>query len=176
MEGILAADGPADGYRVPRLNFFCGRPIHYLGWYPDYSIRFFRRQRGRFTDREVHESVVVAGEVGTLKEPMLHYTYRSLSDFVLRLDRYSTLAALELLKAGRKPRWGELIWRPFLTFGKYYFLRLGFLEGWDGYTLSYLYSTYNYLKYCKFRKLYYGRQERGDSAGDSSSAAGANKD
>lgn len=158
IQKILAADGPEDGYRVPRRNFFCGREIRHLGWYPDYSIRLFRRHLGRFNEREVHESVSVNGRVGTLKEPLLHYTYKSVSDLVQRLDRYSTLAAMQLLKEGKKPRCGELLWRPWLTFIKHYFWQRGFLEGWDGYTLSFLYSTYNFLKYCKFRELY--RQQR----------------
>jgi glycosyltransferase involved in cell wall biosynthesis len=154
IQAVLAADGPADGYRVPRRNFFCGRFIKYLGWYPDYSIRLFRRDKGRFGDREVHESVQVQGTVGTLRHPMLHYTYNSLSDFLQRLERYSTLAARELHKQGKKPRWGELVWRPALTFAKLYFLKLGFLAGRDGYTLAYLYSVYTFVKYAKARELW----------------------
>lgn len=153
IQAILQAEGPADGYRVPRRNHFCGRYIHHLGWYPDYSIRLFRKAKGRFNEREVHESVEISGQVGTLKQPMLHYTYTSISDFVLRTDHYSTLAAQELLKQGKRPIFGELVWRPFLTFLKLYVLQKGFLEGRDGYTLAFLYSTYNFLKYYKFREL-----------------------
>lgn len=158
IEAILQADGPLDGYRVPRRNFFCGRFIKHLGWYPDYSIRLFRRERGRFQEREVHESVQVQGRVGTLRQPMLHYTYRSLSDFLQRLDRYSTLAAREIIKQGIKPHWGELVWRPLLTFVKLYLLKRGFLAGRDGYTLAFLYSTYTFVKYAKAREL---RQQPG---------------
>ncbi len=153
IEAVVAADGPLDGYRVPRRNFFCGRPIKHLGWYPDYSIRLFRKDKGRFVEREVHESVQVQGQVGTLRHPMLHYTYESLSDFLQRLDRYSTLAARELVKQGKKPRWGELLWRPLLTFVKLYILKAGFLDGRDGYTLAFLYSTYTLVKYAKAREL-----------------------
>jgi glycosyltransferase involved in cell wall biosynthesis len=153
IQAIVQADGPADGYRVPRRNHFCGRFIKQLGWYPDYSIRLFRKAKGRFADREVHESVEVDGLVGTLHHPMLHYTYNSVSDFVLRMDRYSTLAARELVRRGKRPAPGELVWRPLLTFLKLYFLQRGFLAGRDGYTLAFLYSTYNFLKYYKFREL-----------------------
>jgi len=96
----------------------------------------------------------VQGTVGTLRHPMLHYTYNSLSDFLQRLERYSTLAARELHKQGKKPRWGELVWRPALTFAKLYFLKLGFLAGRDGYTLAYLYSVYTFVKYAKARELW----------------------
>jgi glycosyltransferase involved in cell wall biosynthesis len=150
---IVRADGPLDGYRVPRRNHFCGRFIRHLGWYPDYSVRLFRKDKGRFNEREVHESVEIHGRVGTLQHPMLHYTYKSMNDFVLRMDRYSSLAAQELLKQGKQPVCGELVWRPLLTFLKLYVLQKGFLEGRDGYTLAFLYSTYNFLKYYKFREL-----------------------
>jgi glycosyltransferase involved in cell wall biosynthesis len=153
IEQIVAADGPLDGYRVPRRNHFCGRFIKHLGWYPDYSIRLFRKTKGRFVEREVHESVEMNGRVGTLQHPMLHYTYTSSSDFVRRMDRYSTLAAQELRRRGKRPRPGELVWRPCLTFLKLYILQRGFLAGRDGYTLAFLYSTYTFLKYYKFREL-----------------------
>jgi glycosyltransferase involved in cell wall biosynthesis len=153
IEQIVAADGPLDGYRVPRRNHFCGRFIKHLGWYPDYSIRLFRKTKGRFVEREVHESVEINGQVGTLQHPMLHYTYTSSSDFVRRMDRYSTLAAQELRRRGKRPWPGELVWRPCLTFLKLYILQRGFLAGRDGYTLAFLYSTYTFLKYYKFREL-----------------------
>ncbi len=153
IRGVVAADGPADGYRVARRNYFCGRWIRHLGWWPDYSVRLFRRGKGRFTDREVHESVAVDGRVDALRHPLEHYTYRSLSDFVGRMDRYSQLAARELDKRGRRLRWGELLWRPWFTFLNLYLLKRGFLEGQAGFTLAALYSMYNFLKYAKLAEI-----------------------
>jgi glycosyltransferase involved in cell wall biosynthesis len=153
----VAADGPLDGYRVARKNYFCGRWIRHLGWYPDYTLRLFRRGRGRFRDREVHEEVVVDGPLGTLKTPLEHYSYRSVSDYVARMDRYARLAAQELAKAGRRPCPGELFFRPLLSFFHLYFIRLGFLEGTPGYTLAVLMSMYKFLKYYYLRELARGR-------------------
>jgi glycosyltransferase involved in cell wall biosynthesis len=151
--GVLQANGPQAGYRIPRKNYFGGRWIRYLGWYPDYTLRLFRRDRGRFLDREVHEEVRVAGPVGTLKTPLEHYTYEGVSDYLARMDRYARLAARELAKAGRRPLPGELLWRPCLTFLKLFFFRRGFLEGQTGYTLSVLGSQYNFLKYYYLREI-----------------------
>ena len=153
----VAADGPLDGYRVARKNYFCGRWIRHLGWYPDYTLRLFRRGRGRFRDREVHEEVVVDGPLGSLKTPLEHYSYRSVSDYVARMDRYARLAARELAKAGRRPCPGELFFRPLLSFFHLYVIRLGFLEGTPGYTLAVLMSTYKFLKYYYLRELARGR-------------------
>ena len=154
---VVAADGPLDGYRVARKNYFCGRWIRHLGWYPDYTLRLFRRGRGRFRDREVHEEVVVDGPVGDLPTPLTHYSYRSVSEYVARMDRYARLAAQEMAKAGRRPWPGELFVRPFFSFLHLYFIRRGFLEGTPGYTLAVLMSVYKFLKYYYLRELSRGR-------------------
>ena len=153
IKAVVRADGPQAGYRVPRKNYFCGRWIKHLGWYPDYTLRLFRRTQGRFRERAVHEEVVVQGQVGQLQTPLDHYSYKSVSEYVARLDRYARLAALEMAKQGRRPRWGEIVWRPLATFLNLYCRRLGFLEGRTGYTLAVLGSMYNFLKYYYLRDL-----------------------
>jgi len=158
---VVAADGPLNGYRVPRKNYFCGRWIRHLGWYPDYTLRLFRRDRGRFRDREVHEEVVVDGPVGTFQTPLEHFSYRSVSEYVTRMDRYARLAAQELAKAGRRPYPGELFYRPFFSFLHLYFIRRGFLEGAPGYALAVLMSMYKFLKYYYLRELSRGRDLHG---------------
>ena len=154
---VVEAGGPLDGYRVARQNYFCGRWIRHLGWYPDYTLRLFRRGRGRFRDREVHEEVVVDGPVGDLPTPLTHYSYRSVSEYVTRMDRYARLAAQEMAKAGRRPFPGELFFRPFFSFFHLFFIRRGFLEGTPGYTLAVLMSMYKFLKYYYLRELVQGR-------------------
>lgn len=153
IEAILRANGPLAGYRVPRKNYFGGRWIRHLGWHPDYTLRLFPREKGRFREREVHEEVVVDGPVGLLKTPLEHYTYQGISDYVQRMDRYAQLAARELAKRGRRVYPGELLWRPLVTFLNLYFRRCGFLEGRPGYTLAVLGSWYNFLKYAYLRDL-----------------------
>jgi glycosyltransferase involved in cell wall biosynthesis len=154
---VVEANGPLAGYRVPRKNYFCGRWIRHLGWYPDYTLRLFRRDLGRFREREVHEEVVVDGSVGHLKTPLDHYSYRSVSEYIARMDRYAHLAAVELAKRGQRPHPGELVYRPFFSFFHLYVLRLGFLEGTAGYTLAALMSMYKFLKYYYLRELSRGR-------------------
>jgi glycosyltransferase involved in cell wall biosynthesis len=159
-EEILAVvrnDGPLNGYRVPRKNYFGGRWIRRLGWYPDYTLRLFRRDRGRFRDREVHEELEVAGSVGTLQTPLDHYSYNNLDEYAARQERYARLAAAEMAKTGRRSRPGELAWRPFLTFLNLYFFKQGFLEGSLGIKLALQGSRYNFLKYHYLRELTRGR-------------------
>ncbi len=150
---VVAADGPLSGYRVPRKNYFGGRWVRRLGWYPDYTLRLFKRSRGRFREREVHEEVVVDGPVGFLQTPLDHFSYRNLEEYAGRQERYARLAARELAAAGRRPLPGELVWRPFFTFLKLYFLRGGFLEGSLGFNLALHSGRYNFLKYYYLRQI-----------------------
>lgn len=154
---VVQTDGPLNGYRVPRKNYFGGRWIRHLGWYPDYTLRLWRREEGCFRDREVHEEVEVAGPVGLLKAPLDHYSYCNLEDYAARQDRYARLAAREMFKQGRRPRLGELCWRPFFTFLKLYFLKKGFLEGSLGLALAGQGSRYNFLKYHYLQELKRGK-------------------
>jgi len=161
MLSVIQAGNQFAGFRVPRKNYFGGRWIRRLGWYPDYTLRLFRRDKGRFRERAVHEEVLVDGPVGLLQNPLDHYSYDSVSDYLARQDRYARLAAREMLREGRRPRAGELFWRPCGHFLKLYFLRLGFLEGRLGYTLALLSSLYNFLKYYYLRELLHeGRHVR----------------
>lgn len=158
---VARGDGPLAGYRVPRKNFFGGRWIKHLGWYPDYTLRLFRRDRGRFRDREVHEEVVVDGPVGILTAPLEHYSYINLAEYAARQERYARLAAREMAQGGRVPRPGELAWRPFLTFMKLFFLKKGFLEGSLGLSLALQGSRYNFLKYYYLREMLRGAASDG---------------
>jgi len=150
---VIEAGGPQAGFRVPRKNYFRGRWIRHLGWYPDYTLRLFRREQGRFKEREVHEEVVVTGPVGTLATPLDHYSYNDLGEYAARQDRYARLAAREMAKQGRRPYPGELAWRPFFTFLNLFFLKRGFLEGLLGLSLALHSSRYNFLKYHYLREL-----------------------
>ncbi|MCL4500506.1 MAG: glycosyltransferase family 2 protein [Deltaproteobacteria bacterium] len=154
---VVAADGPVNGYRVPRKNYFGGRWIRHLGWYPDHTLRLWRRKQGRFREREVHEEVEVQGTVGVLRTPLDHFTYRDLEEYATRQDLYARLAAREMFLQGRRPRPLEVWWRPFFTFLKLYFFKQGFREGALGLALAKAGSRYNFLKYHYLRELNRGR-------------------
>lgn len=155
VKALMQAEAEPEkaGYYCPRRNHFGGREIRYGGWYPDYSIRFFDRRKGRFGDRAVHEAVELDGEAGRLKNPMLHYTYSGVSDYLSRMDKYSTLAAGELLKKGRKATASDLLFRPPFTFFKMFVMKQGFRDGLHGLMLAALYAFYTFTKYAKLREM-----------------------
>lgn len=140
------------GFYIPRKNFFLGKWIKHSGWWPDYTLRLFRKDSACVEEREVHEKVIVRGPVGYLKSPMEHYTYRSISEYIKKMDNYSTLAAREIISKEVQSK-ASLIFRmtvrPAFTFLKMFFLKQGIRDGIYGFILAVLYSFYTFLKYLK---------------------------
>jgi glycosyltransferase involved in cell wall biosynthesis len=153
IETTLGRNPLCDGYFIARKNFFLNRWIKHCGWYPDYNLRLFRKDRGRFRERAVHERVELKGKAGYLKNPLEHKTYQSVSDFLERMDRYSTLAAREMYREGRRYHFFDAFFRPPFTFLQMYLIRAGFLEGYLGFLLSVLYSFYTFAKYSKLKEF-----------------------
>ncbi len=138
-----------EGYEVPRRSYFLGQWMRHGGWYPDYNLRLFRRGKGRFRERAVHEGVDVEGRVGRLRAPIDHYTYRTLSEYVQRMDHYSTLAASELRREGVSAGPMDILVRPAATFLRMYVVQRGFLDGFRGVILAGCYASYTLFKYAK---------------------------
>jgi glycosyltransferase involved in cell wall biosynthesis len=128
--------GQADGYEMPRLSSFCGRPMRHSGWYPDYVLRLFRRGRARFSDDLVHERVICGGKVARLSAPLIHHPVERLEDALSRMDRYSTAGADMLVQSGRRVSFMTGILRGWWAFVRTYILRLGFLDGREGFLLA----------------------------------------
>lgn len=149
IETVLAGGAACAGYRIPRRNLFWGRWVRHGGLYPDWQLRLFRRGRGRFVGRAVHESVEVEGEVGRLRGALVHRSYRDVADFLARADRYSTLAADEWLRSGRPVRLSDLVVRPASRFLSMYVVHAGFLDGWRGFLLAALYAYYVFIRSAK---------------------------
>jgi glycosyltransferase involved in cell wall biosynthesis len=149
VQAVLADAAALEGYAVPRQNIFRGRWVRHGGLYPDWQVRLFRRDRARFVERDVHESARVAGRVGRLRGPLVHRSYRDVADFLTRANRYSSLAADEEVRAGRRVGPAGLVLRPLGRFLGMYILRLGFLDGWRGLLLATLYAYYVFMRAAK---------------------------
>ncbi len=151
---ILESTSYKDGYYVPRKNYFGKKWIKHGGWWPDYTLRLFRRDMGAFVKRAVHEAINVNGDTGYLKNHVEHYTYKDIGDYFNRMQTYSALGAKELFNNGRKATILDIVFRPVATFCRMLILQAGILDGFYGIILAYLYSAYTYKKYSKLRKMY----------------------
>ena len=150
---VSGGESSASGCSFPRKNYFQGRWIRHMGWWPDRITRLFRNGRGRMTEASVHEAVDVSGQVAPLETPIEHYTESRLSEVLKKIDRYSTLAAEEAFREGRRSSvWGAIA-RAELTFFQDYILRLGFLDGRQGLVLSVTDAVNKFFKYAKLSEL-----------------------
>src|SRR5579875_2306373 len=147
-----------DGYTVPRLAQYLGKWIFHGGWYPDRKVRLFDRRKARWVGEFVHESVTVNGPVGHLKSNLLHFTCNSLSEHLRTMDKYTTLAAQEIVTHNSNIGFSKLLLDPPWTFLRTYVLKLGFLDGAEGLAIAYMAALYNFVKYAKARDMSPGRK------------------
>ena len=150
----IKKNGPRyDAYTVPRLAQYLGRWILHSGWYPDRKVRLYDRRKARWEGDFVHESVKVRGRIGHLESDLLHFTCDSLSEHLKTMDRYTTLAAEQIVSQGKRVGWRQLLLDPPWTFLRSYLLRRGYNDGLEGLTIAYMAALYNFLKYAKARNM-----------------------
>ncbi len=138
----------ADGYYIKRGNYFLGREIKHCGWDKDFQLRLFKRAKGRFNGKPVHESVEIKGSTAGLKCKMNHYSYQDSVSYFHKLNRYTTMQAAEKKKPFLLLR---MLTAPFLKFFRMYFLKAGFLDGKQGFVLC-VYSGFSeFVKFSKMR-------------------------
>lgn len=154
-QSILRAVAAAeyDAYEVNRKSQFLGRWINHSGWYPDYIVRLFRREKTRFTSAAVHEKLEVNGSVGRLGGHLLHYTDPNLKHYFAKLNHYTTLSAETLHSEGKQFRARYLVVKPWAVCMKMYFLKQGFRDGIQGLLLAMLSSVHVLMKYAKLWEL-----------------------
>ncbi len=146
---VESSAGLFDAYSVPRRANFLGRWIRHCGWYPGRVTRLFRKGSGTFTESKVHERLVVEGKEGMLHSDLLHYTDPTLKGYFEKFNKYTSLASDELAGEGREFDIGQITIRPVWTFFRMYVLRLGFLDGIQGFILCVLSACYVFTKYAK---------------------------
>jgi glycosyltransferase involved in cell wall biosynthesis len=139
----LATPGARGGYWIPRHNYLMGRVVRHAGWFPDYQLRLLERRAVRFDPlRPVHELALVDGPVGYLSEPLVHFNYASLAEFVFKQERYCGLEADRWLVTYGRPRLRALVGQPVREFWSRYVRLEGYREGGLGLVLSALLAYY----------------------------------
>ena len=131
---IVAAVGQPgrDGYRLNRKTMFLGRFLRHGGWFPDRVLRLARRAACRFSDDVVHERMLVSGDVGRLRTPLLHYSYPAVDDVLAKLRLYALATAGVRRERGKRGGLAMALVRAAFTFARAYVFRAGMLDGWQG--------------------------------------------
>src|ERR1039458_3163318 len=127
-----AAAATSQAYAMPRCNRFMGRWLRHGEGYPDWSLRLFDRRHARWSDDPVHEKVLTRAPVAQLEGDLLHDSAETLAGYLDKQNRYTSMQAEALFEAGNRAGVAQLLLSPLLRFIKFYFLRLGFLDGIAG--------------------------------------------
>jgi len=167
IRAAIARSNAAHGYKLPRKNLFLGRWIRHGGFYPDPKLRLFKRGEGFVTGHDPHDRCELKPDVPQqtqqFKNPLIHYTYPTLTLYLNHMNRYSSLGAeLAIAKGHRGFSFVNIILRPLATFIYNYFVRLGFLDGREGLLLHLYHAGYVSWKYAKAWEL--GRSDQNNSS------------
>jgi glycosyltransferase involved in cell wall biosynthesis len=157
---IRAALGNAriKAWRMARRNRFLGVWLRHGEGYPDWTLRLFDRTHASWSNDEVHEAVLTTVEVGRLDGDLLHDSAEDIATYLAKQNRYTTLHAVELHKQGIRAGYPRLFLSPLARFVKFYFLRLGFLDGGPGFAHVVIGCCNTFHKYLKLIEL--GKGER----------------
>ena len=147
------------GFLVARLVFYLGRWWRRGGWYPDYDIRLFRRDRATWGGSDPHEKIFVDGPVHRLQHPLHHFSYRDIEDHIERINRFTTISSCEIRKTNQRWYLRDALLRPALRFFYSYLWKRGFMEGFPGFYVAVTAAIYVFLKYAKLWELELGEKD-----------------
>lgn len=148
-----------DGYYIPFKFYWLGKQLRYGGCSKERHIRLFRRERAKFQGF-IHEKLLIDGETGYFKNPIIHVSYKNIEDYFNKFNLYSTMVATQRFNEGRKiPLVFEIFVSIWDFFNRYIF-KLGFLDGMPGFLWASFSSFHRLVKYAKLWEMQKGKRER----------------
>lgn len=142
-----------DGFMLTRENFFLGRKMRYSGIAKEDRLRLAKKSLSRYVGGIIHEELNVSGKIGKLKNVFYHYTCPNLDGYFNKFEQYTTFGALKMADKNKKAKIVDIVFRPPMEFIKRYVLKLGFLDGLEGFVWAVLGSYYSFTKYIKLYLL-----------------------
>ncbi len=139
---------------IARKNLFFGRFLTKGGQYPDRVVRLFWRGQAYLPCRDVHEQMVVRGDLATANGHLLHYANPTLTDYLRKFNTYTSFKALQLDEA-KLPRnfasaLNYLIVKPIITFFSLYLRHRGYVDGLAGFLFAYFSAAHHQIAYLKY--------------------------
>ena len=147
-----------DAFDIPYQSSYCQKMIRFGDWRNEKHLRLFKRTKGKFTEDVVHCHLQVNGKIGLLKNPIHHYPFHNLEHLLHKLNDYSTQSALHKFKMGKKATLWTALSHSTWTFIRGYFIKLGLLDGKEGFMLALSNAQGTYYRYVKLMYLWQGKQ------------------
>ncbi len=141
----------ADAYSMNRLANYCGKWIRHSGWYPDKKLRLFDKRKGSWGGINPHDKIILQKNCKEvhLKGNLYHYTYYTIDEHIAQANRFSTIAAQEIVNLNINISVLTILTKPIAKFLRNYFLKLGFLDGFYGFMICEITAFETFLKYTK---------------------------
>lgn len=151
-----------DGYTMNRLTNYCGKWIYHSSWYPDKKLRLWDSTKGKWGGINPHDKyeMQAGSSQSQLKGNILHYSYYSIQDHIKQVNTFTDIAAKALLMTGKRFSFVNLFFSPPVKFLKMYLLKLGFLDGFEGYIIAKISAHAAFIKYAKLRQLYKAKKNQ----------------
>lgn len=152
----IVKENKYDAVNIPRKNIFFGRWIAHTNWWPDRHIRFFKKGKVEWSEN-IHSYPKLKGKILNLsareQSAIVHYGYDSISQFIDRQNRYSEIDAKQVFDRGERFSWINFIWRPTREFLTRYIKHQGYLDGFYGFSLTFLMCIYKLMVEIKLWEL-----------------------
>lgn len=144
-----------DGYSVNRLNNYCGKWIRHGAWYPDIKLRLWDSRKGNWTGTNPHDryEMETSSSIVHIPGDLLHFSYQSVAEHEKKADYFSSIAAKAYFAKGKRSSLFKMAFSPVFRFLRDYIVKLGFLDGKEGFTIARIIAYEVYLKYKKLKQL-----------------------
>ena len=151
----IKASWKADAYQLSRLSSYCGKWIKHCGWYPDKKIRLFDKTKGKWKGINPHDRYEMesGATIASLKGDLLHYTFHTIDQHIEQINFFSTIAAQQAFKKGKRTNLPAILFRTWWKFFQSFVIRLGFLDGYYGYLVCKNSAHHTFLKYTTLKEL-----------------------
>ncbi|MFH1407041.1 MAG: glycosyltransferase family 2 protein [Candidatus Omnitrophota bacterium] len=153
IAAILKKGTDCNGFTIPRRNYIGAHWVRYGGWYPSAQIKLFKRDKFRFEEAEVHPRAFMDYPCGTLKNDLLHYSYKDFADFINKINKQTTLEAAKWARTDRTIGLGKSLWRAVDRFFRTYISKKGYKDGFIGFMVAFFAGLYQLMSYAKYWQL-----------------------
>lgn len=153
IKDVLKINPKENGFTVPRRNYIGNYWVKHGGWYPSPQLKLFRKDKFRYEEVAVHPRAFMDDPCGHLKSDLIHYSYRSLEDFLNKLNKQTTWEAQKWFGQNKPMTLGRFLWRTYDRFMRAYFGRGGYKDGFIGFVIAYFSGLYQFISYLKYQEL-----------------------
>lgn len=158
ISNVLSKEAPCNGFTIQRRNYIGDYWVRYGGWYPSPQLKLFRKDKFRYEEVGVHPRAFMDDPCGHLKSDIIHYSYKSIEDFLNKLNNQTTREAQKWFNQNKPMRLGRFLWRTYDRFFRTYLGKKGYKDGFIGFVVAYFAGLYQFLSYLKYREIVRNRR------------------